>query len=91
VNGIKDLDRYCLKLLTNWYGLKDAGLNWYNYLKASLIARGFKQSEIDLCLFTRGSLMIVIYVDVVLIASKLKCSMEKVLKSLKEGTDIDSG
>ena len=37
-------DHYCIKLLINWYGLWDGGLNWFNYIKGGLVDWGFKQS-----------------------------------------------
>ena len=35
---------YVLKLKKNLYGLKQAGLNWFEYLKEGLEERGFCQS-----------------------------------------------
>jgi hypothetical protein len=52
-----------LKLLKNLYGLKDAGLTWFEHLKYGLAARGFKQSLVEPCMFIQGSLILLIYVD----------------------------
>ena len=82
---------HCMKLLTNWYGLRDAGLNWFDCVKSSLLDRGFNQSAIDPCLFTRGQLLAVVYVDDVIVAGKHTKQIENLLHSLKHGTDIDSG
>ena len=41
------------KLLMNLYGLKDAGKTWLHLLNKEFLKRGWKQSEIDLCLFTK--------------------------------------
>ena len=82
---------YCMELLTNWYGLKDGGLNWFDKIRTGLLDRGFKQSQIDPCLFTRGSLAIVLYVDDVIVVSKKKKDTERLIESLKNGKDIDSG
>jgi hypothetical protein len=52
-----------LKLLKNLYGLKDAGLTWFKHLKDGLTARGFKQSLVEPCMFIRGGLILLVYVD----------------------------
>ena len=41
------------KLLKSLYGLRQAGRNWYNLLKKSLLQEGFIPSNFDPCLFTR--------------------------------------
>jgi hypothetical protein len=41
------------KLLRNLYGLKDAGKTWHDFLKKGLVARGWKVSEVDSCLFMK--------------------------------------
>lgn len=84
-------EAYCLKLLVNWCGLKDGGSNWYDCIKSGLEDRGFVQSQIDPYLFTRGSLMIILYVDDVLIAAKHSTHIDNLISSLKEGIDIDTG
>ena len=89
--GVDHPDAYCLKLLVNWYGLKDGGLNWYDCIKSGLQDRGFIQSQVNPCLFTRGSLMVILYVDDVLIAAKHSTHIDSLLASLKDGTDIDTG
>ena len=55
--------RSILKLRKNLYGLKDAGRTWHEYLRDGLLRRGFKQSQVDPCLFTKGNVLIVMYVD----------------------------
>ena len=81
----------CMELLTNWCGLRDGGLNWFECIKSGLQDRGFQQSQIDPCLLTRGGLVIVLYVDDVIIVSKQAAEIENLLASLKNGTDIDTG
>ena len=61
---------YYLKLLTNWHGLKYDGLNWFDCLKSGLIDRGFKQSQIYPCFFTRWKFLMVVCVDNAIIVSK---------------------
>ena len=54
---------YLLKLKKNIYGLKDAGRTWHEHLKKGLLARGFEQGKVDPCVFYRGNLILLIYVD----------------------------
>ena len=59
-----DSDRnYVLKLNKSLYGLKQASFNWYEKLKTSLEARGFKPSDIDPCLYLGNGMMILTYVN----------------------------
>jgi hypothetical protein len=54
---------YCLRLRKNLYGQKQAGRVWNQYLHDGMIARGFVQSEIDMCVYYRKSVMLMVYVD----------------------------
>jgi hypothetical protein len=51
------------KLIKNLYGLKDAGKTWFEFLKVGLLKRGWRESEVDSCLFTKGEIILVVYVD----------------------------
>ena len=50
--GVPPRPGHVCKLLRSLYGLKQAGREWNKLLVAFLIERGFKQSSIDVCLFT---------------------------------------
>jgi histone deacetylase 1/2 len=52
-----------VKLIKNIYGLADAGLNWHEHIKKGLYDYGFKQSEVDPCLFIKGQVLFILYVD----------------------------
>ena len=67
---------FCIELLANWYRLKDGGLNWFDCIKTGLQSRGFSQSQIDLCLFMKGSIVLVLYVDNVIIIAKHATDIE---------------
>ena len=54
---------HCLELVKNLYGQKQAGRVWNEYLHNGLIARGFVQSKVDMCLYYRGNVAILIYTD----------------------------
>ena len=72
------------KLLQNLYGLKDAGRTWYLHLKEGLIWRGWKQSDIDSCLFMKDNGILILYVDdAVLILPDLS-RIKACVQSLKE-------
>ena len=55
--------KYLLKLKKNVYGLKDAGRTWHEHLKQGLLDRHFVQSKVDPCIFYKGTLILLIYVD----------------------------
>jgi len=72
------------QLIKNLYGLKDAGRTWYQYLRKGLLKRGWIQSEIDTCVFTKKGIILVLYVDDGILISPSKVLIESELKSLKE-------
>ena len=70
------------KLLQNLYGLKDAGKTWGDYLKAGLIERGWKPSDIDSCLYTKAGIILIVYVDDAILISPSKPLIQKEISSL---------
>jgi hypothetical protein len=54
---------HVLKLLANLYGQKQAGRVWNSYLVDKLLEIEFKQSLIDDCVFYRGDVVFIVYVD----------------------------
>ena len=54
---------YVLKLKSNFYGLADASLTWFQHCKKGLIERGIVSSKIDPCLFYKKGLILILYVD----------------------------
>jgi hypothetical protein len=54
---------YVLKLLRNMYGQKQAGQVWNEYLVEKLISLGYKASMIEDCVFFRGGVTFMVYVD----------------------------
>jgi len=51
VNEQENNSNYCLKLLMNLYGGKDAGRTWNQHLHKALIKFGFTQSTSDKCIY----------------------------------------
>jgi hypothetical protein len=74
-----------LKLRKNLYGLKDAGLTWYEHIVKGLKDVGFKQSEVDPCLFTRKRTILTMYVDNVVLFSPDLNEIDEVIKDLQKG------
>jgi Reverse transcriptase (RNA-dependent DNA polymerase) len=59
-----DRDKWCLKVVNNIYGQKQAGRVWYRFLTDKLINElEFKQSKHDPCLLWKNGCIIVIYTD----------------------------
>ena len=59
----KNSNQYCLQILKNIYGQKQAGRMWALHLKKGLLSIGFVQSGADDCIFFRGSTIFMVYVD----------------------------
>ena len=76
------------KLIRNLYGLKDAGRTWNHHLKAGLLKRGWIQSPIDECLFTKKGLILILYVDDACIISPHKSHIRREIDSLKKDYDL---
>jgi Reverse transcriptase (RNA-dependent DNA polymerase) len=76
------------KLIQNLYGLKDAGKTWYDHLRKGLLSRGWRQSEVDSCLFTKGGIILVVYVDDAILISPFKTKIDKEIASLQEDYDL---
>jgi hypothetical protein len=58
--SVSDTDEdYVLELKKTLYGLRQAGLNWFD----TLISVGFRQSIIDPCCFIKDDLILLCYVD----------------------------
>jgi Reverse transcriptase (RNA-dependent DNA polymerase) len=59
-----DSSRYCMKILNNIYGQKQAGRVWYQYMTNILKTElGYTQSKFDPCVLWKSGCIIVIYTD----------------------------
>ena len=72
-----------LRLIKNLYGLKDAGLTWFEHISKGLTDRGWKPSNIDPCLFTKGNVVLVLYVDDAYLTGPNKAEIDEAIESLK--------
>jgi hypothetical protein len=74
-----------LRLNKSLYGLKQAGHNWFEKLKAGLIDRDFVQSQVDKCVFYRQDCIILTYVDDCIIVGKDMQIVDSLIESLTVG------
>ena len=75
------------RLHKSLYGLKQSGRNWNFVLSDFLKSIGFKQSEVDACLFTKFDSeisYIVIWVDDIVIATNSEIQLNAIKKSLMQ-------
>ena len=56
-------NKYCLQILKNIYGQKQAGRTWALHFKKGLMSVGFEQSVVDDCIFFRGTTIFMVYID----------------------------
>ena len=86
----KPLDRVqkVYKLLKNLYGLKDAGRTWNHHLHKGLLARGWKQSKIDECLYMKGDILLILYVDDACLILPSEGRILDKIKSLRSEYDL---
>lgn len=77
----KDL-LFCMQLVKNLYGTKQAARNWYLLLSETLTSEhhGFKASAIDPCLFIRKDCIILVYTDDCIILGR----DQEIIDQLKE-------
>ena len=88
IEGVDNPDEWVLELKKNLYGGKDAGRNWYLFLKDKLESIGFVRSRFDECVFYRGKCMYVLYTDDSILAGPDEQELNDIIADLK-GTGLD--
>lgn len=73
-----------VKLIQNVYGLADASYTWHEHAKKGLRQCGFVQSKVDPCLFYKGEVLFILYVDDAVCLSKNKEEGDKLIKELQQ-------
>ena len=63
IKSTKGDDTHVLKLKKNLYGGRNSGRIWNKYLHEGLLNIGFKQSNVDECVYYRGKCIFLCYVD----------------------------
>ena len=54
---------YVLNLLRNMYGQNQSGIIWAGFLSDNLFKIGFEKINIEKCMFYRGNLVFLVYID----------------------------
>jgi hypothetical protein len=74
---------HVLKLIKNLYGQRQAGRVWNQHLHEKLIDQGWAQSTADECLYFKGSVLFVVYVDDGILVSPKMSDVEKELELMQ--------
>ena len=76
---------WVLKLDKNVYGQKQAGRVWNRYLTAKLVKDvGFKQSDVDECIFFKGTVIYVLYTDDSILVGPSEAEINQVIQQIKD-------
>ena len=81
-------NKHVLKLQKNLYGLKDGQVTWHEHIKTGLLSPGFRQSKVDTCLFIKGTVLLVLYVDDAAIFLPNAAAINREIMSLKQSFDL---
>jgi hypothetical protein len=80
---------FCLHILQNIYGSRDAGRTWSIHLDKGLVELGFTRSAIDDCLYYRGHTLFLVYVDDGIIMDPDPSAVDKAMTDLASKFDIE--
>ena len=73
-----------VKLIKNVYGLADASYTWHLHVKRGLLSCGFRQSEVDPCLFYKKDMLFILYVDDAICLTPKKSNADQLILDLKK-------
>jgi len=80
---------YCLQLIKNLFGQKQAGRVWNKHLHKGLTKIGFEQSAYEECLYFRDDTILLLYVDDLIVMNKTEADIDKAFEDLQQaGFDI---
>jgi hypothetical protein len=86
-----DEQNWCLKVLNNIYGQKQAGRVWNDFLIEGLTKKlNFTQSQWDPCVLWRGSYMLIIYTDDTIITGPDPDKIKEIITDIGTIFDITS-
>ena len=77
-------EKLYLKLNKSLYGLKQSGRNWNMHINKFLISLGFTQSLTDNCVYVKGNIILIIWVDDIIIAAPNLNEINKIKSALSE-------
>ena len=75
---------YVLAVKKNIYVQKQAGRVWNQHLVSKLKSVSFEQSSVDDCVFYKGSVIFVVYVDDSIIAGPVQSEVEAAIEQIKQ-------
>jgi hypothetical protein len=75
---------YVLKLRRNLFGQRQAGRVWNQHLVQRLLKVGFVPSQIDECLFYKGTSVFVLYTDDSILAGPDPDELDDIIRQMKE-------
>ena len=87
IQGV-DTNKHLLKLQKKLYGLKDSQVTWHEHIKTGLLSRRFRQSKVDACLFIKGTVLLVLYVDDATLFLPNSMAINREIMSLKQSFDL---
>ena len=73
---------HALKLICNMYGQKQAGRIWNKYMDKGMREIGFTPSKFDPCLYYRGSVLFLVYIDDCIVFGPDDQDIDKVVTDL---------
>ena len=74
---------HALKLIRNVYGRKQAGRVWNQYMDKGMRDIGFTPSAFDPCLYYRGSVLFLVYIDDCIVFGPTAGAIDQVIKDLR--------
>ena len=74
---------HALKLLRNIYGQKQSGRVWNKFMDHGMREIGFKPSQFDPCLYYRGSVLFLVYIDDCIVFRPNDQSIDQVVQDLR--------
>ena len=74
---------HALKLLRNVYGQKQAGRVWNKFMDQGMCEVGFTPSQFDPCLYYRGSVAFLVYIDDCIVFAPTDKAIDQVVKDLR--------
>jgi hypothetical protein len=83
-----DKKKYCLKLIKNIYGTKQAGRVGNKHVNKGLLEQGYKPSIIDPCVYYRGKTVFMIYVDNGIFAGPDRGEIETLIKEMQNKFNV---
>lgn len=78
-----------IKLHRNLYGCKQATYNWYHHLTKGTLSQGFKQSNMDPCLYICHDCIMILYTDDTLIFAKDDSPINEFIRQLSHSYTVE--